>query len=73
MPQIPNLVKSLITLSTFRTGTHLREEIDLQRIQIRRWSRQCLWQIQEYGDAQVQSELVRQGYGRVMFISYCTA
>ncbi|KAA6387528.1 MAG: hypothetical protein EZS28_016947 [Streblomastix strix] len=71
--QIPNLVKSLITLSTFRTGTHLREEIDLQRIQIRHWSRECLSQIQVHGDAYVQSELVRQGYGRVMSILYCKA
>ncbi|KAA6334788.1 MAG: hypothetical protein EZS28_053031, partial [Streblomastix strix] len=71
--QIPNLVKSLITLVTFRIGTHLREEIDLQRIEIRSWSRQCLWSIQGDGDAQVQSELVRQGYGRVMFITISTA
>ncbi|KAA6381321.1 MAG: hypothetical protein EZS28_023153 [Streblomastix strix] len=71
--QIPNLLKSLITLATFRIGTHLREEIDLQRIEVRRWSRQCLWSIQGDGDEQVQSELVRQGYGRVMPISCCTA
>ncbi|KAA6361238.1 MAG: hypothetical protein EZS28_043235 [Streblomastix strix] len=71
--QIPNLLKSLITLATFRIGTHLREEIDLQRIEVRHWSRDCLWQIQQYGDEQVQSELVNNSYGRMICISYCTA
>ncbi|KAA6369672.1 MAG: hypothetical protein EZS28_034801 [Streblomastix strix] len=71
--QIPNIVKSLITLSTFRIGTHLRKEIDLQRIEVRHWSRKCLWSIQGDGDAQVQSELVNVEYGRVMTITISTA
>ncbi|KAA6386295.1 MAG: hypothetical protein EZS28_018176 [Streblomastix strix] len=71
--QIPNLLKSLISLATFRIGTHLREEIDLQRIEVRNSSRWCLVAIQGYGDAQVQLELVNQGYGIVMSFSYCTA
>ncbi|KAA6376863.1 MAG: hypothetical protein EZS28_027609 [Streblomastix strix] len=42
-------------------------------MEIRSWSRDCLSLIQYYGDEQVQSELVNQGFGRVMPISYCTA
>ncbi|KAA6378910.1 MAG: hypothetical protein EZS28_025563 [Streblomastix strix] len=71
--QIPKLLQSLSALATFRIDTHLKQEIDLQRIEVRHWSRQCLYIIQYYGDEQVQSELVRQGYGIVMSFSYCTA
>ncbi|KAA6391196.1 MAG: hypothetical protein EZS28_013276 [Streblomastix strix] len=73
MIQIPNLLKSLIPLATFRIGSHQREEIDLQRIEVRHWSRQCLSSIRGYGDAQAQSELVNQGFGRVMFITFSKA
>ncbi|KAA6363936.1 MAG: hypothetical protein EZS28_040537, partial [Streblomastix strix] len=71
--QIPKLLRSLITLATFRIGTHLREEIDRERIEVRHWSRQCLISIQGYGDEQDQSELVNQGYGRVKSLSFSTA
>ncbi|KAA6387526.1 MAG: hypothetical protein EZS28_016945 [Streblomastix strix] len=71
--QIPNLLKPLITLGTFRIGTHLREEIDLQRIEVRSWSRQCLYYIQGQGDKQVQTELVNNSYGRMICISFSTA
>ncbi|KAA6319457.1 MAG: hypothetical protein EZS28_054813, partial [Streblomastix strix] len=64
---------SLIALATFRLGTHLREEKDQQRLKVRHQSRWCLYQIRVYGDEQVQQELVRQGYGRVICISFCTA
>ncbi|KAA6378003.1 MAG: hypothetical protein EZS28_026470 [Streblomastix strix] len=71
--QIPKLLQSLIALVTFRIGTHLKQEIDLQRIEVRRQSRWCLSSIQVYGDEQIQSELVRQGYGRVMSITLSKA
>ncbi|KAA6384610.1 MAG: hypothetical protein EZS28_019864 [Streblomastix strix] len=71
--QIPKLLQSLIALATFRLGTHLREQTDLLRLQVRRQSRLCLYSIQRYGDEQMQSELVNNGYGRVMSLSLCTA
>ncbi|KAA6311546.1 MAG: hypothetical protein EZS28_056105, partial [Streblomastix strix] len=71
--QIPKLLQSLIALVTFRLGTHLREQTDLLRLQVRHQSRWCLKQIQSFGDEYVQSELVRQGFGRVMTLSFCTA
>ncbi|KAA6402271.1 MAG: hypothetical protein EZS28_002202 [Streblomastix strix] len=71
--QIPKLLQSLISLVTFRLGTHLNEQTDLLRLQVRHWSKWCLWYIQGYGDEQDQSELVNVGYGRVMTLSFCTA
>ncbi|KAA6391839.1 MAG: hypothetical protein EZS28_012632 [Streblomastix strix] len=56
--QIPKVLQSLITLVTFRLGTHLREQTDLLRLQVRR---------------QNQSELVNVGFGRMMIITFCTA
>ncbi|KAA6358962.1 MAG: hypothetical protein EZS28_045511 [Streblomastix strix] len=43
------------------------------RLEIRCNSRLCLYWIQVWGDEQDQSELVNQGYGKVMSISICTA
>ncbi|KAA6382523.1 MAG: hypothetical protein EZS28_021950 [Streblomastix strix] len=71
--RIPKLLQSLVTLVTFRLGTHLREQTDLLRLKARRQSRECLYWIQRYGDAYVQSELVNIGYERVMTLSLCTA
>ncbi|KAA6392684.1 MAG: hypothetical protein EZS28_011790 [Streblomastix strix] len=71
--QIPKLLQSLVALSRFRFDTHLKQELDQQRFTVRNSSRDCLWNIQYYGDEKVQSALVNQGYGRVMSISYCTA
>ncbi|KAA6373924.1 MAG: hypothetical protein EZS28_030550 [Streblomastix strix] len=71
--QIPKLLRSLAVLSRFKIGTHQREEIDLQRIEVIHWSRDCLSQIQEYGDEQDQIDIVNQGFGRVISISYCSA
>ncbi|KAA6395593.1 MAG: hypothetical protein EZS28_008882 [Streblomastix strix] len=71
--QIPKLLQSLIALVTFRLGTHLREQTDLLRLGVRRHSRYCLREIQYIGDEYVQSELVRQGYGRAMSITFSTA
>ncbi|KAA6360911.1 MAG: hypothetical protein EZS28_043562 [Streblomastix strix] len=71
--QIPRLLKSLIALVTFRLGTHLREEIDLLRTKLRHWSIWCLGEIVDYGDEQVQSELVSNESGRVMTIAFCKA
>ncbi|KAA6357470.1 MAG: hypothetical protein EZS28_047003, partial [Streblomastix strix] len=73
MIQIPKLLKSLVALSRFRLGTHLREEIDLQRLEVRSRSQRCLSGIRYNGDKQVQTDLVTQGYGRVMFITICAA
>ncbi|KAA6328394.1 MAG: hypothetical protein EZS28_053724, partial [Streblomastix strix] len=71
--QIPKLLKSLSALSRYKVETHLREEIELQRLKVRHWSRECLYWIQDNGDAQDQTEIVNVGYGRVMSISFCTA
>ncbi|KAA6379580.1 MAG: hypothetical protein EZS28_024895 [Streblomastix strix] len=71
--QIPKLLQSLIVLVTFRLGTHLREQTDLLRLKVRRQSRECLSWIQDYGDEQVQQELVNNEYGRVMSLSFSTA
>ncbi|KAA6402272.1 MAG: hypothetical protein EZS28_002203 [Streblomastix strix] len=71
--RIPKLLQSLIALVTFRLGTHLREQTDLLRLQVRRQSRECLYCIRLYGDEQDQSELVNVGFGRVMIITFCTA
>ncbi|KAA6358539.1 MAG: hypothetical protein EZS28_045934 [Streblomastix strix] len=71
--RIPKLLQSLSTLSRFRLGTHLSEQTDLLRLNVRSLSRQCLRYIQRFGDEQVQSELVNNGYGRVMTLSFCTA
>ncbi|KAA6381332.1 MAG: hypothetical protein EZS28_023141 [Streblomastix strix] len=71
--RIPKLLQSLIALVNFRIGTHLNEQTDLLRLNVRYLSRLCLWNIQRKGDAQVHSELVRQGYVRVTSISFSTA
>ncbi|KAA6385129.1 MAG: hypothetical protein EZS28_019345 [Streblomastix strix] len=71
--RIPKLLQSLISLVTFRLGTHLREEKDRQRLEVRHHSRQCLRQIRMYGDAQNFADLVNVGYGRVISIAFCTA
>ncbi|KAA6380984.1 MAG: hypothetical protein EZS28_023488 [Streblomastix strix] len=70
---IPNLRRSLTTLVTFRLDTHLREEIDQQRLEVRSTSRDCLYWFQVYGDEQDQTELVNNEYGRVMSITFSTA
>ncbi|KAA6354004.1 MAG: hypothetical protein EZS28_050469 [Streblomastix strix] len=43
------------------------------RLKVRYNSRQCLRQIQIYGDEQDQTVLVKIGYGRVLSISFSTA
>ncbi|KAA6360266.1 MAG: hypothetical protein EZS28_044207 [Streblomastix strix] len=71
--QIPKLLQSLIALVTFRLGTHLREQTDLLRLKVRHWSKWCLRNIHFYGDEQAQSELVNNGYGRMMSITLSKA
>ncbi|KAA6366945.1 MAG: hypothetical protein EZS28_037528 [Streblomastix strix] len=71
--QIPKLLQSLVALSRFKVGIHIREEIDLLRLKVRHQSRQCLDRIQQNGDEQIQADLVNIGYGRVMSITYSTA
>ncbi|KAA6377202.1 MAG: hypothetical protein EZS28_027271 [Streblomastix strix] len=71
--QIPKLLQSLSTLSRFKVGSHIDLDVDQQRIDVRHWSRYCLHCIRRFGDAQVQTELVNIGYGRVMSMSFCTA
>ncbi|KAA6361288.1 MAG: hypothetical protein EZS28_043186, partial [Streblomastix strix] len=70
---IPKLLKSLTTLVTFRLSTHIDLDVDNQRLKVRSWSSDCLRWIQQLGDEQDQSELVNNGYGRVMSISFSTA
>ncbi|KAA6331507.1 MAG: hypothetical protein EZS28_053382, partial [Streblomastix strix] len=71
--QIPKLLQSLSALSLYRLGIHLREDIDQQRLEVRSRSRWYLRYIQEKCDKQVQTELVNNGYGRVMSLSFSTA
>ncbi|KAA6378484.1 MAG: hypothetical protein EZS28_025991 [Streblomastix strix] len=71
--RIPKLLQSLVALSLYRLNSRLNEVIDRQELEVRHWSRYCLNWIQRFGDAQVQSELVNIGYGRMIFISFCTA
>ncbi|KAA6389436.1 MAG: hypothetical protein EZS28_015039, partial [Streblomastix strix] len=69
----PNLLLSLTSLTSFQIGIHISQEEDQLRFTVRSRSRLYLWLIQYYGDAQNQSELVNQGYGRVLSISVSTA
>ncbi|KAA6403264.1 MAG: hypothetical protein EZS28_001207 [Streblomastix strix] len=71
--QIPTLLRSLSALVTFRLGNRIDLDVDNQRLEIRIWSRDCLSLIQEYGDEQNQTELINNGYGRVMSITFSTA
>ncbi|KAA6361046.1 MAG: hypothetical protein EZS28_043427, partial [Streblomastix strix] len=73
MIQIPKLLQSLSALVTFRLGTHIDLDVDNQRLEVRSRSQRCLSGIRYYGDEQVQTDLVTQGYGRVMSITFCTA
>ncbi|KAA6356773.1 MAG: hypothetical protein EZS28_047700 [Streblomastix strix] len=71
--QIPKLLQSLTTLVTFRLGTHIDLDVDNQRLEVRSWSRRCLYWIRYYGDEQDQSELANNGYGRMLSITFSTA
>ncbi|KAA6391458.1 MAG: hypothetical protein EZS28_013020 [Streblomastix strix] len=71
--RIPKLLQSLVALSLYKINTRICQILDQQRFGVRSWSRWCLSQIRVYGDEQVQSELVNNGFGRVMSISFCTA
>ncbi|KAA6403442.1 MAG: hypothetical protein EZS28_001034 [Streblomastix strix] len=71
--QIPKLLRSLITLSLYKIRIHFNKEVDQLMLTLRGRSRECLCWIQYYSDAQVQSELVKVGYGRVIFLSLSTA
>ncbi|KAA6386972.1 MAG: hypothetical protein EZS28_017499 [Streblomastix strix] len=71
--RIPKLLQSLVALSLYKINTRICQILDQQRFGVRSWSRWCLYQIQFNGDEQVQSELVNNGFGRVMSISFCTA
>ncbi|KAA6366659.1 MAG: hypothetical protein EZS28_037815, partial [Streblomastix strix] len=71
--RIPKLLQSFSALSLYKICCHLSEDIDQQRLEVRHISRDCLSQIQVYGDIQDQTKIVRKGYGRVICISFCTA
>ncbi|KAA6382965.1 MAG: hypothetical protein EZS28_021509 [Streblomastix strix] len=73
MIQIPKLLKSFTTLSLYKIGIHIGQELDQMRLEIRCSSRYCLSWIQFFGDQQDQSELVNVGYGRVTSITFSTA
>ncbi|KAA6363151.1 MAG: hypothetical protein EZS28_041323 [Streblomastix strix] len=73
--QIQNLYHSLSTLIRFKLGAHLKnkEEDEKQlRFEVKYWNRQCLFCIQQYGDAQDLTERINIGYGRLMIISIST-
>ncbi|KAA6359755.1 MAG: hypothetical protein EZS28_044718, partial [Streblomastix strix] len=69
----PNFLHSLSALSLYKVGTHLKEEEDRLRLNVRYYSRQCLSQILFRGDEQDFADLVNVGYGRVTSIAFCTA
>ncbi|KAA6393027.1 MAG: hypothetical protein EZS28_011441, partial [Streblomastix strix] len=69
----PNALHSLSTLSIYKIGTHLSYENDQQTLALRSCSRECLFSIQDYGDASTQSELINVGYARVFVIAISTA
>ncbi|KAA6384341.1 MAG: hypothetical protein EZS28_020131 [Streblomastix strix] len=71
--RIPKLYQSLSALAIFKIGVILTDEINEQRFMVRHLSGNCLWHTQICGDEQDQTELVRQGYGRMMSITFCTA
>ncbi|KAA6378508.1 MAG: hypothetical protein EZS28_025965 [Streblomastix strix] len=71
--QIPKLLHSLTTLSIFKVGNHIDLDVDRQKLKMRSSSRQCLYRIQKFGDAKVQTDLVYSEYGKMTFISFCTA
>ncbi|KAA6371171.1 MAG: hypothetical protein EZS28_033302 [Streblomastix strix] len=71
--RIPKLLQSFSALSLYKICCHLSEDIDQQRLEVRHISRDCLSQIQVYGDIKDQTKIVRKGYGRVICISFCTA
>ncbi|KAA6371347.1 MAG: hypothetical protein EZS28_033126 [Streblomastix strix] len=71
--QIPKLLQSLSTLSLYKIGIHIGQELDQMRLEVRSFSRECLRYIQQLGDEQIQSELVNNGYGRVTSITFSTA
>ncbi|KAA6349315.1 MAG: hypothetical protein EZS28_051940 [Streblomastix strix] len=69
----PNFLHSLSALSLYKIGYHSKEKVERLRLNIRHWSRYCLFYIQYYGDEQDQTELVNVGIGRMTSIAFCTA
>ncbi|KAA6365613.1 MAG: hypothetical protein EZS28_038860 [Streblomastix strix] len=69
----PNVLRSLCTLSGYKINIHFSQENDQQTFAVRHSSRGCLWQIQFWGDASVQTELVNARYVRVLVIAISTA
>ncbi|KAA6375904.1 MAG: hypothetical protein EZS28_028570 [Streblomastix strix] len=69
----PNFLHSLSALSLYKVGTHLKEEEERQRNDLRHQSRYCLFQIQRDGDEQDFADLVNVGIGKVLTIAFCTA
>ncbi|KAA6365087.1 MAG: hypothetical protein EZS28_039386 [Streblomastix strix] len=69
----PKVLLSLTTLSIYKIGTHFSYENDQLTLEVRDSSIRCLWHIQYYGDASVQSELVNANYIGVLVIAISTA
>ncbi|KAA6357735.1 MAG: hypothetical protein EZS28_046738 [Streblomastix strix] len=69
----PKALHSLITLSGYKLNIHFSQENDQQTLSVRHSSRGCLGNIQEYGDASVQTELVNARYARALVIAVSTA
>ncbi|KAA6394607.1 MAG: hypothetical protein EZS28_009870 [Streblomastix strix] len=70
---IPKFFLSLSRLSCYQIGILRNKEQDEQIYAIRHFSRQCLFRIHYYYDAQVQFELVNNKYAEVFTISLSTA
>ncbi|KAA6374347.1 MAG: hypothetical protein EZS28_030127 [Streblomastix strix] len=69
----PKALHSLFTLTCYKINIHFSQENDQQTLQVRSSSRRCLWQIQLYGDASAQTELINARYVRVLVIAISTA
>ncbi|KAA6390993.1 MAG: hypothetical protein EZS28_013480 [Streblomastix strix] len=69
----PKVLHSLTTLSIYKIGTHFNQENDQQTFALRSGNIGCLWYIQFFADASVQSELVNANYTGVLVITVSTA
>ncbi|KAA6397090.1 MAG: hypothetical protein EZS28_007380 [Streblomastix strix] len=69
----PNALHSLCPLSSYKLNIHFSQENDLQTLQVRHNSRECLLRIQLFGDLSAHSELVNARYARVLVIAISTA
>ncbi|KAA6368185.1 MAG: hypothetical protein EZS28_036288 [Streblomastix strix] len=69
----PKALHSLITLTCYKINIHFSQENDQLTLSVRHSSRGCLGNIQLFGGASVQSQLVNARYVRMLIIAISTA